>query len=268
MTCMTGMTTAVRVDPFIAELADSLTDHEVSTLRSISGATHAAPDSTVMALRSLRLIVGRPNGALFELTERGLDLLAHLDGRDARPVSANTVSWVESVTGRTLDDGQARAVTVLRSIGAAHNLQLIGSAGWGGAVDSIEDSRAQHGDFDGDAPVLAPVVFGPNMVKVRLCGPPLATIDSDELTRLVLAGHDHAVRVELKAGMHLHIEHDADVVVFNSKTQVWEPVDDPVTFPAAHLEVLLVARDRQGDPFSAHPTIDKAVARWRDLQGR
>jgi hypothetical protein len=64
---------------------------------------------------------------------------------------------------------------------------------------------------------------------------PLATYDNDALTTLVLLAHDYAVRVEVK----------------------------PCNFH--YLEIQFHQRKRDGDLYSRHPTIEKVLEDWRQV---
>lgn len=70
---------------------------------------------------------------------------------------------------------------------------------------------------------------------VSVCVPhDLATFDGDKLTRLVFAGHDYAVRVELaNGGPH-------------------------------RVKLLLHPRTREGRLYYRHPSLATAVAAWRE----
>lgn len=128
-------------------------------------------------------------------------------------------NWINTNTGRTLTDDQARACQVLCSLAAPYNLPLIGYQ-WEDCVDYSIDDETVHA-----------VEFGPFWVAIHIWSQ-LSTYDNSQLTRLVLAAHELAVRVEISPA-------------------AWEREDDmlPCLRIAAHW------RKREGHLFERHPTI-------------
>lgn len=62
---------------------------------------------------------------------------------------------------------------------------------------------------------------------------PLSTFDGDDLTRLVFLAHDWCIRVEVSQG------------------------------GPNRLRIAIWARQRSGDLYNRHPTIDQALENWR-----
>lgn len=127
-------------------------------------------------------------------------------------------NWINTNTGRTLTDDQARACQVLCSLAKPYNLPLIGDH-W---QDTVE--------YNIDETVHA-VEFGPFWVAIHIWSS-LSTYDNSQLTRLVLAAHELAVRIEISPAM-------------------WDRQRDslPCLRVAAHW------RKREGHLFQRHPTI-------------
>lgn len=96
--------------------------------------------------------------------------------------------------------------------------------------------------------VLCDVFGGAHHVsRVRECGRTgiatstfneLATFDYDHLTRLVFSAHDRAVRVAVRSSAPRYVE------------------------------IALWKRQREGDFSERHPTIDAALAKWREHPNR
>lgn len=135
-------------------------------------------------------------------------------------------NWINTNTGRTLTDDQARACQVLCSLAAPYNLPLIGYQ-WEDCVDYSIDDETVHA-----------VEFGPFWVAIHMLGP-LSTYDSAQLTQLVLAAHELAVRVELKAVTYWLLDEDGS----------GDNYELPCLRVAAHW------RKREGHLFERHPTI-------------
>lgn len=161
-----------------------------------------------------------------------------------------SVSWVESNTHRTLTDDEARCVEVLCSIARPHNLHLI-DGGWSSAED--------HDPSPLESVPVPAVEFGGTFVVARLQGA-LATFDGSALTRLVLAAHDKAARVEIRPRLFQY--HDTDVVLseWDRERHEFVETDEHPAYPTACLEVLVSARKRDGSMYETHPTIEQAVA--------
>lgn len=166
------------------------------------------------------------------------------------PAPTATVRWVESATGWTLNEGQARAVDALCAIAAPYNLPLIGR-GWEQAA------HAHDRDSDPDDIVeLPPVELHDSFIIARLRGE-LATYDAADLTRLVLAAHDRAVRVSIRPELYLAVNYEDDLVELIRGE--WTPTGEHPSAPAACLAVYLHPRQRGGSLFERHPTILQAI---------
>lgn len=148
--------------------------------------------------------------------------------------------WVQRNTGRTLTEDEARCVDTLSAIQRPYNWVLIGG-GWRDTVSS-KDDRAHLYDYDGP-PRHPAVTFGGRYLVVRLTQG-LATFDFDDLTRLVLAAHRNAVRVEVSPDIYGAVSD--------------EQPDD--IYPMPCLRVSLHARHREGSGVERHPTIEQAMA--------
>ena len=157
------------------------------------------------------------------------------------------VNWVRG-HGIIVNADQARCIDVLCTIAQPYNLQLIGD-GWRSAtVERWDESGG--GDWDAP-PLLRPVAFGSNYMIVHLLGS-YATYDMSELTRLVLAGHEHAVRVEISPQIYRWVQDD-DI----------HEGEEPMTGAGACLRVALHARAREstGHVWEWHPTLEQVLAR-------
>lgn len=162
-------------------------------------------------------------------------------------------SWVERNTGRVLTDDQARCVRVLCSLAQPYNLPLIGN-GWQDAVD-YEPYRAPH-----DEPVALPAVeFGPSWVFVRTFAP-MSTFDFNNLTRLVVAAHAEAVRVEVAAETYLAVDQESFLTEYDHETGEWVETNEHPSHVAACLTIRLHPRQREGSLHERHPTMAEALA--------
>lgn len=162
--------------------------------------------------------------------------------------------WIEMATKRTLTEGQARCFTVLCAIGQPYNLPLIGE-GWRGAVTyKMGEPRD-----DDQLPELAPVQIAEWGVIARL-QQGLATFDGAELTRLVLAAHKHAVRVELRSSLYLQVDRESYLSSYDFDRKEWVETDEHPSGPAACLEVMLHPRQREGSGMVRHPSIEQVLA--------
>lgn len=157
-------------------------------------------------------------------------------------------AWVERNTGRSLTDDQARCVRVLCALAQPYNLPLI-AGGWSDVAD-YEPCRSPA-----DEPVpLPPVEFGPSWVMARTFAP-MSTFDFDNLTRLVVAAHAEAVRVELAAETYLAVDRESFVSQYDSKTQEWVETDEHPSHVAACLTIRMHPRQREGSLFERHPSL-------------
>lgn len=151
------------------------------------------------------------------------------------PDSDSARLWVERNTGRSLSDDQARCVRVLCALAQPYNLPLIG-CGWADAADYDPD-RAW-----GDEPSpLPPVEFHPLWVMARTFAP-MSTFDFDNLTRLVIAAHAEAVRVELAAETYLAVDRESYLSRYDSQKKEWVETDEHPSHVAACLTVRLHPR--------------------------
>jgi hypothetical protein len=163
--------------------------------------------------------------------------------------------WVERNTGRTLTPDEARCVDALSAIQRPYNWSLIGD-GWRDTA-SLKDPHPSTDDEE--PPVRRAVIFGGRFVVVRITNG-LSTWDFDDLTRLVLAAHRNAVRVDVAAEMYRAIDKDADLME-RSDTGEWVATGDHPEYPQACLRIMLHARQREGGTAQRHPTIEEAVER-------
>lgn len=173
-----------------------------------------------------------------------------------------SAEWVAGVTGRTLTEGQQRAVTVLAttaSNGAIYNVPLIGS--WQDAADYNIDSEYWDDDDDLHLQQLTPPVeFHERFVIARLAGE-LATFDGSQLTRLVVAAHEHAVRVAVSARTVL-VEDDQSFLweqKGSGNKAEWVETDRHPRYRQACLEVMLHPRQREGSTWERHPSIEQVL---------
>lgn len=161
----------------------------------------------------------------------------------------HAVRWVESNTGRTLTEGQARAVQVLAvaaSNGQIYNVPLIGS--WCDHADYSHEWDDPDRDLH-DRPLTPPIVFHPDFVIAHLRSN-LSTFDGDALTRLVLAAHQHAVRVDVAAIAAVTEDSDGDLLDADGEPTGLHPrYEQPV------VQVMLHPRKREGSRYERHPTI-------------
>lgn len=165
--------------------------------------------------------------------------------------------WVQRNTGKTLNAEQARCIDALSALQRPYNWPLIGS-GWPRCDGSEPEPRDRELDDDGP-PLLAPVIFGANYVIIRLSHASLATFDFDELTRLVLAAHKLAVRIEVSAETYRWVDTDSFVSVFDGRK--WVETDEHPTGPGSCLRIAAHARQREGNGWQRHPTIGEVLER-------
>ena len=170
------------------------------------------------------------------------------------PTTDENIRWIEHAIGRTLSADQARCFSVLCSIQRPYNLPLIRN-GWSGTAEDDPDH-----DVDADElPELAPVVVGARSIVVRMHHS-LGTFDGAELTRLVLAAHQHAVRVKVRTALYHAVDLDGSITRYDSTAGDWVDTGEHPSGPAACLELLLTPRQRDGDLYQRHPTNDQAIA--------
>lgn len=162
--------------------------------------------------------------------------------------------WVQRNTQKTLTPDLARCIDTLSSIQRPYNWVLIND-GWQGAVSWPHPEP----DWDEDRPpLLPPVVFGESYMVVRM-KTTLATFDMSELTNLVLAAHQRAVRVEVSAEVYRWI--DTESYLSELVKGKWVETNEHPSGPGACLRVALHARKREGRTSERHPSIEDVLAR-------
>lgn len=159
--------------------------------------------------------------------------------------------WVQRVTGHTLTPEVVRCIDALSSIQRPYNWVLIDN-GWAGAV--VRPPYEDPVDMDDLPPLRAPVELGTKYMIVRLMNS-LSTYDFEDLTRLVVASHRHAVRVELSSEIYRSTDRDSYVTEFvNGK---WVETDEHPVYPGSCLRVQLNARQHDGARmFERHPNLE------------
>jgi len=160
---------------------------------------------------------------------------------------SSTTDWIESNTKLPLTDDQKRCFDVLCSWCAPYNLPLVGE-GWHGL--SLTDESA-------------PVFVRPQFVRVKMCGD-FATYDFDNLTRLVLAAHAKAVRVNISADIHTEIDRDAWLQEYREGKDGWGfyDTDRHPEYETPCLAFMFHPKERDHDhAWGRHPTIEEAIAR-------
>lgn len=150
---------------------------------------------------------------------------------------SNAADWLErqykaNGTPTTLTEGQRRCVEVLSSLGALYNLHVPL-----GVTESIE--------------------LHPHYVSVLLRGE-VATTDLDGLTRLVLAAHQHHVRVAIKPWAS-HLDPVRAKLIVEDYREEYDIEVDPDTIPGI-MEVFLSQRQSEGDTYTLHPGLDDLIA--------
>lgn len=169
------------------------------------------------------------------------------------------VQWVQHATGRTLNPDVARCIDTLSSIQRPYNWVLIND-GWQGAVAWPHPEP----DWEEDRPpLLPPVVFGESYMVVRM-KTSLATYDMSELTRLVLAAHERAVRVEVSAEVFRWVDTESYISEYAGLDVTgqpkWVETNEHPSGPGACLRVQLNARQRDGSLYERHPSLDDVLA--------
>ena len=172
--------------------------------------------------------------------------------------ATGNAAWVERNTGLTLTADQRRCVDVLCSIARPYNLPLI-DGGWRDVATTDDGGWTDVGE---DAPERPPVVIHPLFVIARLRSE-MATYDGAELTRLVIAAHDAAVRVSIRTETYRQIDRDSFLSRWSDVQARWVETDEHPASDAPCLTVILHARQRDGSLFERHPTIEQAVAAIR-----
>lgn len=177
-------------------------------------------------------------------------------------MSFDNVGWVESNTGLTLNTDQARCIDTLCSIERPYNLPLIGDRWAGVVLGPVPD---ETDDMSVLPPERAPVEIWDHFIVVRIWAF-LSTFDFDELTRLVLAAHRNAVRVQMSPQMYRAVAEDStifrEVKDLATGTYQLEDTGEHPAYPATCLRVQLNSRQHNGRTlYDTHPTIEQALAR-------
>jgi hypothetical protein len=158
------------------------------------------------------------------------------------------VQWLEANLSRggapvVLTDDQQRCVAVLASVWALHNLHM--------PAPHKESIRLHSRGLS--------VLIHSN----------LATYDGDHLTRLVIAAHQHRVRVQISPWLPWIDVERAQAVRAHILTELVEDFDlvntNEVGFPSV-LEVGLWARSSTGHMFERHPGITDLVGLLADRE--
>lgn len=144
--------------------------------------------------------------------------------------------------GVSFTDDHRRCVTVLEAgLGRLHNLAVPG----GDLADAVEVHR--------------------NGLSV-LVESSMSTFDTDELTRLVVAAHQHRCRVELRPWHPWADERRARRVAAAVLSQLTDNGFGDMTEPdelfgtLAAIDILITAREADGDLYTAHPGLDRLAA--------
>lgn len=167
------------------------------------------------------------------------------------PVTALSweADWVQRNAHRRITPDQARCIDALSALQRPYNWPLIGD-GWHGAVAWPHPEP----DWEEDRPpLLPPVVFGEKYVVVRLEHATLATFDMDELTRLVLAAHQRAVRIEIAAEVYRWI--DTESYLSEYVDGEWVETNEHPSGPGSCLRIAAHARESAGRGWERHPSL-------------
>lgn len=167
-------------------------------------------------------------------------------------IHTETKKWIHANTGVDITDDQARCLEVLASVQRLYNLNLIGG-GWHDVRAGVTEEQFD----DGGPPVLPAVVFGKTYVIVRI-QEQLATYDGAELTRLVLAAHERAVRVGISAEQYRWVNKDEFIETWDGEK--WVDTDEHPSGTNVCLRVTLHARQREGNLTERHPSIEDVLA--------
>lgn len=172
-------------------------------------------------------------------------------------------NWVQGATGIVLTADAARCVDALSSIQRPYNWVLINNQ-WSGAVS--RPPYHEPDDFGDDLPPLrAPVEIGPTWMIVRLMNG-LSTYDFDDLTRLVVGAHRHAVRVEVGAETYRSIDYESYLSERDGEGK-WVETDEHPVYPAACMRVQLNARQHDGvRMYERHPDLAALAGLCHQLQ--
>lgn len=170
------------------------------------------------------------------------------------PMTADQVrTWVETNLDTKLTDDQARCLTVLAAIDQLYNLPLIGE-GWK-LVDPTED----YPDENCDWPFAAGLELHERFVLVRIRHRGLATYDGAELTRLVIAGHEHACRVSINAGITRAVDENSTITELQRDSDDgsydWIDTGRHPTYEVPFLRIQVNARNRDGHLYERHPAL-------------
>jgi hypothetical protein len=149
-------------------------------------------------------------------------------------------NWVQANTGRTLTIGEARCIDTLAVIDTGiYNVHPLG--GW------------KRVEFRGTW-ICLHVHRG------------FSTYDSDHMTRLVIAGHRNAVRVDLYAAL-ICAEWNGDDVRYRWEDDGLAGEWDAAGEMGAAMRIQLNARNRHGTHlFERHPTLNELINRTLGAQ--
>lgn len=114
-----------------------------------------------------------------------------------------------------------------------------------------------------------PAATGDAGSSVRLAGPQglsilidgsLATFDDDSLTRLVIAAHQHRCRVEIRV-WRPHLDEDLADRVRHDVADLCEidEISDVDDTNLRAIDVLVTARQADGDLYTRHPGLDELI---------
>ena len=183
-----------------------------------------------------------------ELADRLVDALRQWVGERAAPAPSNEagealiartagrVGWLERAYKMEFTDPQRRCAAVLSTVAAPYN--------W--ATPTMLPGASLH--------------VGDRWMSL-LQRAPLSTFDNDTLTRMVFAGHDACVRVEI--GPYApYVDEDRTEMLLSEGGDG----DYPLTVEGLQVvEIRVHARDRRdGTLCDRHPSLDTAVSAWQN----